>query len=98
MITLDEMKEWLRVFHDEEDALVNSLILTSISIIKSATGITKDYIQYCNHENIQDLYKMVQRVLITDLYNERDTENKALTSYYIQLELEYKEVLSYENR
>ncbi len=98
MITLDEMKEWLRVFHDEEDALVNSLILTSISIIKSATGITKDYIQSCNHENIQDLYKMVQRVLITDLYNERDTENKALTSYYIQLELEYKEVLSYENR
>ena len=98
MITLDEMKEWLRVFHDEEDALVNSLILTSISIIKSATGITKDYIQSCNHENIQDLYKMVQRVLITDLYNERDTENKALTSYYIQLELEYKEVISYENR
>ena len=98
MITLDEMKEWLRVFHDEEDALVNSLILTSISIIKSATGITKDYIQSCNHENIQDLYKMVQGVLITDLYNERDTENKALTSYYIQLELEYKEVLSYENR
>lgn len=77
MITLDEMKEWLRIFHDEEDALVNSLILTSIPMIKSATGITKDYIQSCNHENIQYLYKMVQRVLITDLYNERDTENKA---------------------
>ncbi len=98
MITLDEMKEWLRIFHDEEDTLVNNLILTSISIIKSATGITKDYIQSCNYENVKDLYKMVQRILITDLYNERDTENKSLTSYYIQLELEYKGVLSYENR
>lgn len=97
MITLDEMKEWLRIFHDEEDTLVNNLILTSISIIKSATGITKDYIQSCNYENVKDLYKMVQRILITDLYNERDTENKSLTSYYIQLELEYKEVLSHEN-
>lgn len=98
MIELNEMKEWLRIFHDEDDNLVNSLILSSISIIKSATGITKEYIQSCNDETLTDLYKMVQRILITDLYNERDTENKALTSYYIQLELAYKEVLDNENR
>lgn len=98
MINLDEMKEWLRIFHDEDDNLVNSLILSSISIIKSATGITKNYIQSCNDETLRELYKMVQRILITDLYNERDTENKALTSYYIQLELAYKEAVSNENR
>lgn len=98
MINLDEMKEWLRIFHDEDDNLVNSLILSSIPIIKSATGITKDYIQSCNDEMLIELYKMVQRILITDLYNERDTENKALISYYIQLELAYKETLSNENR
>ena len=98
MISLDEMKEWLRIFHDEDDNLVESLILSSIPIIKSATGITKEYIQSCNDEILRDLYKMVQRILITDLYNERDTENKALTSYYIQLELTYKELLNNENR
>lgn len=98
MIELNEMKEWLRIFHDEDDNLVNSLISSSISIIKSATGITKEYIQSCNDGTLTDLYKMVQRILITDLYNERDTENKALTSYYIQLELAYKEVLNNENR
>ena len=98
MIELTEIKEWLRVFHDEEDNLINSLIASSISVIQSATGITKDYISSCNSERIKDLYKIVQRILITDLYNERDTENKALTSFYIQLELAYKEELRNENR
>lgn len=98
MIELCEMKEWLRIFHDEDDNLVNSLILTSISIIKSATGITKDYILSCEDDEIIDLYKMVQKIIVTDLYNERDTENKALTSYYIQLELAYKGALINENR
>lgn len=98
MIELAEVKEWLRIFHDEEDNLINSLIASSISIIKSATGISKDYISKCENEIIIDLYKMVQRILITDLYNERDTENKALTAFYIQLEVAYKEELSNENR
>ncbi|MBS6503883.1 MAG: head-tail connector protein [Clostridium sp.] len=98
MIELAEMKEWLRIFHDEEDNLIISLIASSISIIKSATGITKDYILSCKNDVVIDLYKMVQRILITDLYNERDTENKALTSFYIQLELAYKEALINENR
>ena len=98
MIELAEIKEWLRIFHDEEDNLINSLIASSISIIRGATGITKDYISNCKKHEIIDLYKMVQRILITDLYNERDTENKALTALYIQLEVAYKGELSNENR
>lgn len=98
MINLDETKEWLRIFHEEDDNLVESLILSSISIIKSATGVSKEFIESCTYESFIDLYKMVQRILITDLYNERDTENKALTSHYIQLELAYKEILNNENR
>lgn len=98
MIDLDEMKEWLRIFHDEDDGLVIGLIFSSIPIIKTATGVSKEFIESCNDKTFIDLYKMVQKILITDLYNERDRENQALTSYYIQLELAYKELLNNENR
>lgn len=98
MVNLDEMKEWLRIFHDEDDSLVIGLILSSIPIIKTATGVSKEFIESCNDETFIDLYKMVQKILITDLYNERDRENQALTSYYIQLELAYKRLLNNENR
>lgn len=93
MITLTEIKEWLRIFNDDEDVIIQSLVDGSVSIIRSATGIPKTYIESTLDTDLKNLYLMVQRILITDLYNERDTENKALTSYYTQLELAYKAVL-----
>nr|DAF76771.1 MAG TPA: hypothetical protein [Caudoviricetes sp.] len=99
MITLDEIKEWLRIDIDYtgDDNLLNSLILSSQTIIKSATGVSKDFEDTLSTEDyteISELYKMVQRVLITDLYNEKSVENKALTSLYTQLELEYRRCLN----
>ena len=96
MITLLQIKEWLRVDHDEDDNLIQSLIDSSTAIIQSATGIKKEYINTTKDERLKNLYLMVQRILITDIYNERDTENKALISYYIQLEVAYREVLNSE--
>ncbi|WWU66131.1 head-tail connector protein [Clostridium baratii] len=89
MVELSEMKEWLRIYEDDEDLLINSLIQSSASIIQSATGISKEYIIECKNYRIKDLYNMVQRILIADLYNERDVENRALTALYIQLETAY---------
>ena len=102
MITLEEVKEWLRIDDDytEDDNLLNSLILSSQSIIKAATGIPKDLEDKLSTEDyteISELYKMLQRVLITDLFNEKSTENKALTSLYTQLELEYRRCLNAED-
>ncbi|WP_394861426.1 head-tail connector protein, partial [Clostridium perfringens] len=44
MITLKEAKEWLRIFEDDEDNLIDSLIKSSVAIIKSATGVSIGYI------------------------------------------------------
>lgn len=98
MITLEEIKEWLRIDSDytEDDNLLNSLILTSQTIIKTATGVPKNFDEKLSTDDyleISELYKMVQRVLITDLFNEKSTENKALTSLYTQLELEYRKCI-----
>lgn len=97
MITLKEAKEWLRIFEDDEDNLINSLINSSIAIIKSATGVSGGYINTCSEGEIKSLYKLIQKILITDLYYEKDKENKALLSLYIQLEATYLGVKKHEN-
>lgn len=97
MITLKEAKEWLRIFEDDEDDLIDSLIKSSIAIIKSATGVSGGYINTCREEDVKSLYKMIQKILITDLYYERDKENRALLSLYIQLEAAYLGVKKREN-
>ncbi len=94
MITLEEIKLWLKIDYDDEDTTLNSLISSSVAIIKSATGVSIDYIKDTDSEELKELYLMTQRVLINDLYNMRDTENNALISLYTQLETTYKVVIS----
>lgn len=102
MITLSEAKAWLRIDLDytlDDEPVIKPLIATSIATIKVATGVPKDFITKIKPESIdeiKDLYLMAQRILLTDLYNERDTENLALLSYYIQLELAYRGCLLIE--
>lgn len=93
MITTKDIKQWLRIDHNEDDELLETIINSSTAIIHSATGISKEYIQSNKSERLKLLYDMVQRILVTDLYNERDEENKALLSYYIQLEVAYQREL-----
>lgn len=92
MITLDELKEWLKIDFDDDDTQLKVLINVSESTIEVATGVSKEYIQSTENETLKGLYKMAQIIIINDLYNERDNENKALTSYYIQLESMYKSI------
>lgn len=99
IITLSEVKEWLRIDSEDDDNLLESLIKASKVIIKSATGIKKDFIlddtnKEPDFEELKHMYVMVQRILITDLYNEKSVENKALTSLYTQLELEYRRFIN----
>lgn len=98
IITLEEAKEWLRIDYEEDNNLITSLMDTSKAMIKSATGVpdcfqSNENIISDDLNNIDSLYTMAQRIIITDLYNEKETENRALTSLYIQLELEYRRCL-----
>ena len=45
MITLDEMKQWLRMDIDDDDELILNLIQTSKSSIEIATGVTKEFVR-----------------------------------------------------
>ena len=90
MLTLEEAKEWLRIDYDIDDNIIISLIEASKAEISISTGITPDYIENTEDEHFKNLYLMTQRIIVADLYNERATEDKALTSFLIQLEAMYK--------
>lgn len=90
MLTLEEAKEWLRIDYDIDDNIITSLIEASKAEISISTGITPDYIENTEDEHFKNLYLMAQRIIVADLYNERATENKSLTSFLIQLESMYK--------
>lgn len=85
---LDELKEWLRIDGDDEDTTLSSLLSSSNLIIKQATGVQFADIE--SDENAKNLYDLIQKILITNLYENRigdDKENVGLTSLYMQLEV-----------
>ena len=43
MVTLEEVKEWLRIDFDEDDSQLKMLIDVSSSTIEIATGVEKNF-------------------------------------------------------
>ncbi len=64
LLTLEEVKQFLRVDADDDDMLINSLILTAEEYLKRATGKT------FNNDN--NLAKLLCMVLVTDWYDNRE--------------------------
>ncbi|MGB6128827.1 MAG: head-tail connector protein [Psychrilyobacter sp.] len=69
MLTINEMKLYLRVDESEEDTLITSLIDFSKEEIENSTGATfEDYGE-------KETYKMAQRVIVTDRYENRSSSD-----------------------
>lgn len=84
---LEQLKEWLKIDYENEDDTLSSLLSASEMIIKQATGVELTDVQADG--KAFNLYILVQRIIITNLYENRDSEGKenlGLTSLYIQLE------------
>jgi len=64
---LDEIKMYLRVDGDDEDTLITSLLKFSKEEIENSTGATFE--KYGEKET----YKMAQRVIVTDRYENRSS-------------------------
>jgi uncharacterized phage protein (predicted DNA packaging) len=68
IVSLDEVKTWLRVDFSEDDALITTLINAAEEYLKNATGITFDA---TNH-----LAKIFCMTLIADWYENREMIGK----------------------
>jgi uncharacterized phage protein (predicted DNA packaging) len=69
IVSLDEVKNWLRIDFSEDDALLTTLISAAEEYLKNATGITYD------SEN--RLAKLFCMTLIADWYENREMIGKA---------------------
>lgn len=92
MMDLEELKEWLRVDGVDDDITLDSLLLTSKILIRQSTGVELEDVQ--SNPQALELYKTIQKIIITDLYENRDGSSKlnpVLISLLIQLK-SFKEV------
>lgn len=64
MLTLDQVKEWLRMDQDSEDSLLSSLITVSETFVVNAT--------HPNADKTSELFLLAQRFLISHWYENRD--------------------------
>lgn len=69
IVTLEEVKQWLRVDGDDDDLQIGMLINASERYLKEATGIQFDY--------TNELAKLFCLVLIVDWYENREFVGKA---------------------
>jgi uncharacterized phage protein (predicted DNA packaging) len=69
IISLEEVKEWLRIEHNDEDNTLQMLIKAAETYLQNATGNTFD--------NTNNLAKLFCLVLVTDWYENREMVGKA---------------------
>jgi uncharacterized phage protein (predicted DNA packaging) len=69
MPELEELKEWLKIDGNAEDATLTSLLLSSKFIIRHATGVNIEDVQ--DDPEAHEMYILIKRLLITDLYENR---------------------------
>lgn len=88
MNNLDEILEWLKIEGiEDEPNTIPSLLLASKMIIKQSTGVVPEDIQA--DPGAVELYKLVQKMIITDLYENRTGSklNSLLIGLCAQLEV-----------
>jgi uncharacterized phage protein (predicted DNA packaging) len=69
IVSLDEVKNWLRIDFSDDDATISMLIAAAEEYLKNATGITYDS---TNH-----LAKLFCMTLISDWYENRELVGRA---------------------
>ena len=69
ILTLEEVKSYLRIEYEEDDILLENLIEVSEEYIDSCVGIA-----YKSDEKAMKLANLLQKKLITDMFENRGTE------------------------
>jgi len=65
MVSLDDMKAWIRVEHDEEDELIASLLV-------QAKAAAEDFCRVSFDENAPETAKLAVKLMVSYYYEHRD--------------------------
>lgn len=92
LVTIEEIKEYLRLDEDYEDKKIKPWIIASKVKIKLGTGLSPDEIK---DPDIVELYKLTQLIIINNIYEDpsaMEGDTSGVTSLMILLE-SYKNTL-----
>ena len=90
MLELEEAKIFLNIDYDDYDSELQNKIDESISDIYTSTGAELDKVFENGSYYLQSLYKLVQKMIVRDYFEEKTTQNMALIAQYLKLEALYR--------
>ena len=67
---IQELKEFLNIFHDDDDTLLKSFVNFANNYIKDYTGLTLDQIR-----EKRESFKIALFLIVSDLYDNRGQQN-----------------------
>lgn len=79
MITLDDCKLYLRIDTDEENSLIEDFIEIAESYL--IDGVTNYLTNYSANENYQKKADLLKKIIVGELYNNRDSSNDTRTNF-----------------
>ena len=94
-MVLEELKEWLKIEHEDEDTLLSSLLTAAKADIESSTGVKEEHLA---DSALLELYNMAIRVWVTFMYEHDPNSDKGnsmanfervMNNFYLKLEAEY---------
>ena len=79
MVTLEEVKLYLRIDTDFEDNLIEGLLEVAEGYLRD--GVTDFDINYARDEKYAKKADLLTKVLVAELYNNRDSRNDSRTNF-----------------
>ena len=79
MVTLEEVKLYLRIDTDFEDNLIEGLLEVAGGYLRD--GVTDFDINYARDEKYAKKADLLTKVLVAELYNNRDSRNDSRTNF-----------------
>ena len=79
MVTLEEVKLYLRIDTDFEDDLIEGLLEVAGGYLRD--GVTDFDINYARDEKYAKKADLLTKVLVAEMYNNRDSRNDSRTNF-----------------
>lgn len=93
MLTLEQLRNYLKIDYYDEDYDLIDIINGSTILIEAATGVDVDKVQNCSNEKLKFLYTIVQKTVCKRLYDEQSTSGNILASRYLKLTTLYRRAI-----
>ena len=94
MLDLDGAKSYLQVDFDDRNADILSMIESAKAIIYTSTGAEAEKVEQCDNESLKFLYDITLKIVLKNLWDEKEINGARLKPFYLKLKPLYRMVIS----